>query len=84
MMASLIKTDGSVEQVLPKGNAFTLEELYGLLSCSMVEILPMGGIWLVVDEEGWQNRKEPNKLASQGAGQLLVGDVLVCEGAEIE
>lgn len=58
---------------------YTLEELYKLVGCEMVEIIPLGdGMILVVDEEGRLNRKPLNVAASGLAGQPIVGDVLYC------
>jgi hypothetical protein len=58
---------------------YALEELYRLVGCEMVEIIPApNGMILVVDEEGLHNRKPLNVAASRIAGRRIVGDALYC------
>ena len=64
---------------------YTLEELYELLQCSTVEIIPVGaGMILVVDEEGRRARKPLNPAASRIAGQPIVGDALHCKASRVK
>ena len=57
MQAKLYKTDGSVQEVSPKdGKEFSLQEMYDLIGCTIVELAigkdgdQLGDIWC--DEEG--------------------------------
>lgn len=94
-MATLLKADGSSTEVSPKnGKDFSLEELYSLIGCELVELvqLPKGRtMWL--DEEG--KLKHPPKPRNSEATVLLhmaggspmdyiAGDALICEGWEVE
>lgn len=67
-MATLLTPSGESRQVTPaNGKAFTLDELYALIGCEMVQMihLPDGrDMWM--DEEGKFNDKLlPNELASK-------------------
>lgn len=82
--AVLIKTDGSKTDITPKnGSDFSLEELYELIGCEMVEVVYLtdSGI-MIIDEEGKQ--KKPivmNRIATDIAnlpGDIIVGNVVVC------
>lgn len=64
---------------------YTLEELYKILQCEMVEIIPVGsGMILVVDEEGLPNEKPANPAASRLAGQPIVGAALYCKASRVK
>lgn len=79
---TLLRTDGSSTNVNPKnGKFYTLEELYTLLGCEMVEVVyvPNSHDILICDEEGGLVENcLLNKQASLLAGQPIVGDVLRC------
>lgn len=86
-MAQLIRTDGRVavvETVHPKdGHKFTLQEYYKLINCEWIDMLtvyPNGRHQeLIVDDNGRQKGLPVNKMASQIAGFVVVGDVLLCD-----
>lgn len=88
-MATLIKVDGSQKDVFPadKENGFTLEELYGLLECEMIEIATtfQDGKMLVVDEEGLL-KPDPivNQVASMLVGDYIVGNAIVVSQEEFQ
>lgn len=88
-MAKLIKTDGSEKEVYPsdKKNGFTLEEVYNLIECSMVEIACSfsDGKMMLVDEEGWF-KKEPafNTKASLLSECDIVGNALIVTAEEFQ
>lgn len=90
-MAKLIKTDGTVTEVVPKnGKDFTLEELQALIGCDWIEIVRMpgsDGSFMVVDEEGKLNGKELNEKATKMYGRMpydyIVGDALLCKRGEV-
>lgn len=96
-MATLIKVDGTKKTVTPrnKKNGFTLDEIYELLGCSMIEhisVLNGKEEHMIVDEEGklkegWTERinAEATRIfdKSYGAGwDVVVGDVLMCSSKE--
>ena len=86
-MALIIKVDGTKEEVrgAGKGGKFTLEQMYQLLGCTMVQLVPIklnldGTLYkeLWCDEDGKMNGKPRNKTATFAlTGQLLPGDFLV-------
>lgn len=65
--ARLLLTSGEEKTIVPEnGTDFSLKELYALLECEMIEVVPlhkMGKI-LILDEEGMSNRKQQNTLAT--------------------
>lgn len=64
---------------------YTLDELYELVGCGTVEIIPVGaGMILVVDEEGRRARKPLNRAASLLAGQPIVGAALYCKASRVK
>ena len=94
----LIRTNGSMEIVNPSNTrkGWTLQELYGHLSCDMVEVvypsnpLPvmLGSIAkkdtiLICDEEALFSSKTVNPFASMLAGQRIVGDVILTESKNL-
>ena len=88
-MATLIKVDGSQKDVFPadKKNGFTLEELYGLLECEMIEIATsfQDGKMLVVDEEGlFKPDPVVNPVASMLVGDYIVGNAIVVSQEEFQ
>jgi hypothetical protein len=53
-------------EVKPDGTDFKLAQLYTLLSCSMIEILPLAdGLIMVLDEEGKLVEKPRNERATR-------------------
>jgi len=88
-MGLKISTDGTETVVLPADNKeFTLDELYDLIGCSMVQMiyLPSGKtMWL--DEEGKLSGKEINMEATMKSGlyphDVIVGNVLILDEGEI-
>lgn len=85
-MAELIKTNGEVITVSPKGKTFKLKELYELIGCDLIEIVHIAnGRLLVVDEEGkLKDNIEINKRASMLAGCIIVGNAVVCDDKEFD
>lgn len=52
-VSTLYDPDGSSMVVEPQGPSWTLEELYALLSCSMIEVVTLDEKYvMVIDEEG--------------------------------
>ena len=85
MDALLIKTTGESSFVTPQnGKDFTLEELYQLLGCDMVEVVyPVydSDCIFIIDEEGKLTGKDINYAATIMWGaqrDVLVGDVIYC------
>ncbi|MDT3388898.1 MAG: DUF3846 domain-containing protein [Bacteroidota bacterium] len=95
-MALLIKFEDyvtSYEQVKPKGETFSLEELQKFVG-GYIEIVYLadGKLCMVVNEEGKINHLPMNPIATRlfnlfttGAPyDYIVGNVLICESNEIE
>jgi hypothetical protein len=87
-MATLIKTDGTEQEVQPKdGKGFLLEEMYALIGCDTVQAVYLADertMWL--DEESklkspWPpvNEKATKLLAEAGGipGDVVLGNVLI-------
>lgn len=86
-MATLIKADGTLQVVHPRsgiGTTFSLEELQGYVGGWIEMIRPVENEIAVVNEEGRILKLPPNPRASLATGYYLVGDVLICEDAELE
>lgn len=88
-MATLIKTDCSQTEVFPKDkeNGFTLDEVYALIGCELVEIACRfeDGKMMLVDEEGLlKPDPEVNPLASMLFGDYIVGNALIVEDEEFQ
>lgn len=88
-MATLLKLDGSQTEVYPadKENGFTLEELYGMLECDMIEIACTfsDGKMLIVDEEGLlKPNPVVNPTASMLVGDYIVGNAVVVDDKEFQ
>jgi len=90
--ALLIYPNGLERMLEPKnGKIFQLQELYELLECEMIEIIPalMPGYVAVLDEEGKLN---PSKFLNTKAttkiplhpGDYVVGTMLLCPSKMIE
>lgn len=85
-MAKIIKSNGQEIEVKPKdGVSFTLEELQEAVE-GYIEIIHLDQYnVMVVNEEGKLYRLPKNEKASRLAhGEIIVGNVLVCTGEEIE
>lgn len=90
----LLRTDRTLEPVAPKSTrrGFTLDELYNLLNCRMVEVVyldrPVKGFKepiLICDEEGtFDSRNEVNLYASHLAGTRIVGNVILTESKNLK
>ena len=64
-MATLIRADGTEQDVRPVVGGFTLDELYNLLGCSTIETLTLhDGRTMVIDEEGKYTDKPRNERAT--------------------
>jgi hypothetical protein len=87
-MALLIKADGTEEEIkgTGKGSKFGLEQMYALMDCNMVQMVPIkldyngtkyNELWC--DEDGkFKAKAERNDKATRLLqGQLLQGDYLV-------
>ena len=85
MDALLIKETGESQFIAPKnGTDFTLEELYALIGCDLIEVVyPLvdNGNIFIIDEEGKLTGKDINYAATimwGYPGDALVGDVIFC------
>jgi len=91
-MATLFRTDLTSEEITPKnGSDFSLEELYELLDCDSVEVVPLTKFnSIIVDEEGKLKDKECNIYASKiyqkflNTTDVLVGDCLMINNEELK
>lgn len=83
-MARWIKATGEDEIVNPKnGNDFKLKELQGYVD-GLIEIVYLSNeLIMVVNEEGLIDGYPLNPLASEIAGRLIAGDVLICKNEEV-
>lgn len=93
-MAKLIDIDGTITEVEPKnGTDFQLDELYGLLDCTMIETSPaIDGKLLVFDEEGaYKDGARCNEIATRNMHpsmqpfvfNLILGKALLCESSQL-
>ena len=88
-MALLIRPDGSTRIVLAEGSSFTLEEMYSLLDCSMIQPVYLTDSRIMwVDEEGKIKPHFVNPLASELAGCLttdyIAGSALITDKNKIQ
>ena len=88
-MAQLIKIDGSIIVVEPQnGKDFKLDELRKYLEGGYIEVIRLAGTpqnrIMLVDEDGISKQSRLNRAASLIAGQQILGNVLVCDGKQIE
>jgi hypothetical protein len=91
-MAVLITPDGITTNVYAKENEFTLDEMYSLLSCSVVQAITIDDgrvMWL--DEEGKLKPHSVNPDATillHASGGMeddyIAGPVLITEYSEIQ
>lgn len=97
--ARLIKVDGTEADIVPiNGKTFTLEELYKLIDCEIIETVPIQhygdkGMLIILDETGKVvlPSKKYNTLATtlfldgrEGSGDYIVGDVVVCHKSQFK
>lgn len=91
-MSKLLWTNGSRTTVAPKDakKGWTLEELYKLLDCTMVEVVRVGKVEgiphiLIVDEEGMMKANaQMNVTAFEYAKRPIVGKALLCPTSEFK
>jgi|TARA_B100001094_G_scaffold250781_3_gene248431 hypothetical protein len=71
------------------GKTFTLQELYKIIDCSMVEFVYLDKYIMIIDEEGKLNNKSVNDVATYHFRKLtnehdyIVGNALICDRSEI-
>ena len=94
-MATLITTDGTTRDVKPdNGTDFSLDELYALIGCQMVEVVYLpDGRTLWFDEEGkigaggakpYNEGATPfARLAGIADEDYIVGTALLCADGEV-
>ena len=96
-MATLLKIDGTKTEVSPKNkrNGFTLQEVYDLIGCRMVELVgPMDDDrCMLVDEEGKLKQGWETRINSQatnmyrtrfGISDVIVGNALLVTNKEFK
>ena len=93
-MAKLIKIDGTIEEVTPKNKrkGFTLQELYDLIGCELIEPIEYTkGKFFICDEEfrlkdGWEQRRNKTAndmiIAETGDDWDLAGNIVICSKKE--
>lgn len=80
IMAKVILTDGREIAVKPKnGTDFSLEELQEVVGGYIEIIYVKGNDIMVLNEEGKLIGLPINDKVSELAGELIVGNVLVCD-----
>lgn len=94
-MATLIKTDGTRLDVQPEnGTDFSLDELYKMLDCDMVEVIYLDDERMMfLDENGKlkpQKVNQMNHVATHEAamvlqdGDYIAGHALICGRGEFK
>jgi len=91
-MARLIKSNGKEEFVTPKeGGKFSLAELQGYVGGYIEGIRLNNGCWAFCDEEGKLKGKSFNITATAAckalgwlSDDILVGDIIICNGGEVD
>lgn len=86
-MATLITPDGTLKVVHPKagiGKKFTLKEMQSFVEGYVQYVRLQNGGIAVVNEEGRLIGLQCNPRASLATGYHLVGNVLLCENAELD
>jgi hypothetical protein len=64
LMAKLLRVTGLIEDVHPKGDAWTLEELQALVGGWIEQVAGVSPLMMFVDEEGVLKQKPVNRLAT--------------------
>ena len=87
-MATLYEPSGRDSEYTPRnGKKFTLAELQALVGGYIVMVRIPGDAGrrvFFVNEEGMLKKLRPNVRASQIAGQLLVGNAVLCSPKEVD
>ncbi len=85
-MATLIKPDGSSETIVGEGanRVLTLEQIQKAVDGYFQFAPTFGRDNVLVNEDGRARGMKYNHVASNMAGQELVGPVLFCTDSEIE
>ncbi len=87
-MATLYEPSGRDSEYTPRnGKKFTLAELQALVGGYIVMVRIPGDAGrrvFFVNEEGMLKKLRPNVRASQIAGQLLVGNAVLCSIKEVD
>jgi hypothetical protein len=87
----LLKAAGGVEEIRPaNGRTFVLDELQAVVGGYIETVRTIGGLWLVINEDGKRLKLPPNEratgilLASGGLpDDVVVGDVLLADRVEM-
>ena len=89
MKSKLIKTDGTVVPIEPRnGTDFTWDELFCYVG-GFIEIVRIGGGYMVVDDAGKLKCKPVNDVATliclrHGFLDTIVGDAVYCDTDKIK
>jgi hypothetical protein len=91
-MALLLKAAGGVEDICPaNGRTFLLSELQAFVGGYIETVRTVGGLWLVINEDGKRLALPPNEratgivLVSGGVlKDVVVGDVVLANSVEME
>ena len=94
-MATLIKPNGERLNILPKNDILTLEEMYNLLECSCVQVIPLyDGHLMWIDEEGKLKPHQSEKINIEATmlliihggcrGDYIVGSALITNSTEVK
>lgn len=77
---TLVKIDGTYEDIVREGNSWKLEDLQKLVG-GYVELIPLpsGRNVMLADEDGMPKQLKPNGLATIYAGRPVVGDVVIIQ-----
>ena len=96
MEAKLITTDGRVIPIVPQDKeSFELEEMYNIIKCDVVQVIPIAGTRkiLIIDEEGkLKDKPIVNVLATNlahehkaiSSGNSIVGNAILCDDTMID
>jgi len=96
-MAQLLRFDGTSETIVPAdlASGFSLDELYTLIGCEMIETIYLddGGV-MVIDEEGklrddFRERRNESatRLLHRAGGipwDFITGNALICTTQELQ
>jgi hypothetical protein len=78
-MATLLKPDGTEQEVSPEDKYFELKEIRAFLGGGFEEILLPGKRVMLVNDCGKLRDLPLSHRASEIAGMLIVGNALVCK-----
>jgi uncharacterized protein DUF3846 len=87
MATTLYRVDGTKETIAPaNGTHWTLPELQALVGGYIEIVRTISGRYMVVDEDGKNKRKPPNRVATEVyfyvGHDIIVGDVVVIDTLE--